>query len=172
MPPRKRDSMRLRGRPLWSKPCLAYNLHQLHVSTSAVIVLAGPVPQIDEVRRRAEALLSNAGFPSIAVPPVSRSHARSRHQHQTWVRATTRSGRSDCVHDKEHRWPKPNCRRSWTIGQHRLDGPDRVGNEYGVGAPVVGDAENAGEHPAFTPLPGGVVDAERVAVSLAGVARE
>ena len=35
---------------------------QLHVSTSAVIALAGPVPQVDEVRRRAEALLSNAGF--------------------------------------------------------------------------------------------------------------
>jgi hypothetical protein len=37
---------------------------QLHLSASAVIALAGPVPQIDEVRRRAEALLSNAGLPA------------------------------------------------------------------------------------------------------------
>jgi hypothetical protein len=35
---------------------------QLHAGTSAVIALAGPVPLVDEVRRRAEALLANAGF--------------------------------------------------------------------------------------------------------------
>ena len=44
---------------------------QLHVSTSAVIALAGPVPQVDEVRRRAEALLSNAGF---SAPQPSTAH--------------------------------------------------------------------------------------------------
>ncbi len=45
------------------KPFSVY-FSQLHVSASAVVALAGPVPQIDEVRRRAEALLSNAGFPA------------------------------------------------------------------------------------------------------------
>ena len=44
----------------------SFSVHfsQLHVSTSAVIALARPVPQVDEVRRRAEALLSNAGLPA------------------------------------------------------------------------------------------------------------
>ena len=135
------------------KPFSVY-FSQLPVSASAVIALAGPVPQIDEVRRRAEALLSNAGFPAVH---------RALHIVELW-HFGPRPGRPGR--------PKPNCRRSRTIGQHSFDGPDRVGNEGGVGAPVVRDAENAGEHPAFTPLPGSVVDAKRVAVSLAGVGRE
>src|SRR5437870_1967129 len=63
-------------------------------------------------------------------------------------------------------------RADGSIGEDLVDGGDLVGHEDRIGIAVVRNAEHAREHPTFSAFPGCVIDAQGLAIRVAGGAGE